>query len=246
MWLLAIPAVLLLSLTKRRAANVSTRRTCIVSRRTVSRTPRDTDAIPNDTEPGFVARNEMDTHADTCCAGANWSLMEYTGEVCEVSPFLSSYDPTQEIPVARCCTVWTSEETGEEYLLVADQMLWFGTTLQNSLINPNQVREYGWIVDDNPFTSGFYGIAGEELSIPFETSGTIVHFESRRPTEWEKVHLPVILLTAEDWDPANVELRSGSRTREDAEMRTVKSLTSGMSKHEVMSVRMNAANSQQV
>ena len=37
----------------------------------------------------------------------NWNPMLYTGEHCEVSPFLSTYDPVQEVPIARCCTVWT-------------------------------------------------------------------------------------------------------------------------------------------
>ena len=54
-----------------------------------------------------MAGNELDTHADTSCADANWALLEYTGEICEVSPFLTTYDPIQEIPVAQCCTVWT-------------------------------------------------------------------------------------------------------------------------------------------
>jgi hypothetical protein len=41
---------------------------------------------------------------------------------------LASYQPVQEIPVARCCTVWTDYLTDsmENYLLVEDQMLWFG------------------------------------------------------------------------------------------------------------------------
>jgi hypothetical protein len=30
------------------------------------------ESVPNDTVTGTISRNEMDTHADTCCAGANW------------------------------------------------------------------------------------------------------------------------------------------------------------------------------
>jgi hypothetical protein len=30
------------------------------------------ELVPNDTVPGAIGKNEMDTHADTCCAGANW------------------------------------------------------------------------------------------------------------------------------------------------------------------------------
>ena len=36
-------------------------------------------------------------------------FLEYTGELCEVTPFLSTYEPVSEIPIARCCTVWTDQ-----------------------------------------------------------------------------------------------------------------------------------------
>ena len=72
----------------------------------------------------------MDNHTDTCCAGANWTPMHYTGEICEVYPLLNTYAPVQEIPVAHCFNVWTDDE-GKAYLLVGDEILWFGTVLEN-------------------------------------------------------------------------------------------------------------------
>jgi hypothetical protein len=33
---------------------------------------QNSELVPNDTVTGTFSRNEMDTHADTCCAGANW------------------------------------------------------------------------------------------------------------------------------------------------------------------------------
>ena len=56
--------------------------------------------------------------------------------------------------MARCCTVCTDDE-GKEYLLFGDEMLWFGTALENSLINPNQIFAYGLSINDNPFNSTF-------------------------------------------------------------------------------------------
>jgi hypothetical protein len=152
--------------------------------------------------------------------------MELTGEVCNVTPFLESYQPIQEIPVARCCTVWTDQNTSIEYLLVADQMLWFGTLLPNSLINPNQLRAYGISVNDDPFdTSRAFGIDSDTAVIPFDTTGTVVHFESRVPTDWEKTHLPIILLTGEDWNPTQEILRPGKHSRKAMEMRAIHSTT---------------------
>ena len=86
-----------------------------------------------------------------CCTGANWALMELTGDVCEVKLFLDFCDPMNEIPLAHCGTVWMGPTTMQEYLLVGDQMLWFRNLLPNSLINPNQICAYGINVYDDRF-----------------------------------------------------------------------------------------------
>ena len=100
----------------------------VISKRIIGKSKRDPRRVANPTTPGHIARNELDSHADTCCAGENWTPMLYTGEHCMVSPFLSTYNPVQEIPIAQCCTVWTLDE-GKEYVLVGNKMLWFGNTL---------------------------------------------------------------------------------------------------------------------
>ena len=38
-------------------------------------------------QPGAHGRNEIDTHADTCWAGANFCMLAPTVTTCEVSPF---------------------------------------------------------------------------------------------------------------------------------------------------------------
>ena len=88
-------------------------------------------------------------------------------------------------------------------------MLWFGNKLSDSLINPNQLREYGLLVKDDPFNANKFGINADEEFIQFDTKGTIVYFNSCVPTDWEMTHLPVILLTADKWDPTTVNLSSG-------------------------------------
>jgi hypothetical protein len=40
--------------------------------------------------------------------------MELTGELCDINPFLASYPPVQEIPVARFCPVWTDQTEWDE------------------------------------------------------------------------------------------------------------------------------------
>ena len=116
--------------------------------------------------------------------------MVFTGEVCEVDPFLESYEPVNEIPVARCCTIWTCPQMSQEYLLVGDQMLLSGTDLPNSHINPNQIWAYGIDVNDDPFDSNRkFGINSKDAFIPLDTMGMIVFFESCMPTKWEEMHL---------------------------------------------------------
>ena len=91
----------------------------------------------------------------------------------------------------------------QDYLLVGDQMLWFGETLGHSLINPNQIHANGIPVYDDPFDhSNAFGVASDTVFIPFDTTGTIVHFKSRVPNDWEAKHLPVILHTGETWNPS--------------------------------------------
>jgi hypothetical protein len=80
--------------------------------------------------------------------------------------------------------------------------------MDHSLINPNQICEYGLPVYDDPFSNSQLGpgIKGNETFIPFHTMGTTVHFDTHVPMDWETCNLPIIMLTGEEWDPANVRL----------------------------------------
>lgn len=168
--------------------------------------------IPNNTTPGTAGRNEFDTMADTSCAGSNWAPMFFTGDTVEVTPFSESYAPMTNIPVATCATLITTE-SGRDYLLIGNEMLWFGSALKRSLINPNQLRMHGITVVDDPTVSDGFGLHSDELFIPLQTTGTTVFFESRAPSlaEIESDDIPHIILTSEDpWNPHTVTLRPDS------------------------------------
>jgi hypothetical protein len=83
-----------------------------------------------------------------------------------------------------------SPNTGSEYLLVSDQMLWFGSQIDHSLIKPNQIHEYGISMYDNSFSQSQFGIDCTDDFIPFNTTGMIVYFETHVPTDWETHNLP--------------------------------------------------------
>ena len=98
-------------------------------------------------------RMEVDSHADTIVLGANTIILSHTGQSCEVLPYSDTYDSITDVPVVTGATLWTSPHDGDEFILIFNEALWMGDTLQHTLINPNQLRAYGTIVQDNPFAS---------------------------------------------------------------------------------------------
>jgi hypothetical protein len=45
-------------------------------------------------------QSELDSHADTCVAGANTRVMDYTDTKVSVSPFSDSYEAIKDVPIA--------------------------------------------------------------------------------------------------------------------------------------------------
>ena len=80
------------------AQAVKPKRISVVSKWCLKATEWQSQGIPNPMTPGVIGRNELDMHADACCTGANWKLLEVANQACEVSPFLDSCDPVKEIP----------------------------------------------------------------------------------------------------------------------------------------------------
>ena len=120
---------------------------------------------------------ELDTHADTCVAGPNFQIEELTGEYCDVAPFSNEYKPMQDVPIVNASTAFTND-AGMTVILKFNQGLWYGSKLNVSLINPNQLRHYGLVVSDDPTDKDrFFGITTEDFEIPFEMKGTTVFFQ---------------------------------------------------------------------
>ena len=81
----------------------------------------------------------LDSHANSCAGGSNFVMMDpnqIEGYV-DVAPFSDEYAPLPDIPVAACVTAWTNPDSGEVFLLVFGQMLYFGDKLSHSLLCPN-------------------------------------------------------------------------------------------------------------
>ena len=162
-------------------------------------------ALPNH------GRIEFDSHADTVVLGSNAVVLHYKGNECEVSPYSDEYEAINNVPVVRVATLWTDQRDNQGYILVFNEALWMGDSLPHSLINPNQLRAYGTIVQDNPFSCDPLVIEppNDDVTIPLFTLGTIIYADTRAPTQEELSTLPHVVLTADSpWDPHHIQFPS--------------------------------------
>ena len=163
----------------------------------------------SDTKRGAIVHGkcEFDSHADTIVAGSNCVILNYTGKVCDVSPYRDDYSPVTNIPIVKAATAWQSPHTGRTYILVFNEALWMGDTLDHSLLNPNQMRHYHVKVQDNPMSDLPLSIItdDDEFSMELRMDGTIVCFESLTPSQEELQQCPHITLSSpHPWDPHSV------------------------------------------
>jgi Reverse transcriptase (RNA-dependent DNA polymerase) len=152
------------------------------------------------------ARAEIDTRADTLCAGSTFILHESTGKVVDVSGFHDTYSAITDIQVGTCITAIDLE--GETIIASFPQSLYFGDSMVHSLIPPAQLWDYGLTVDVVPkqYTDGMslHGIhhPDDDIFIPFHLHGCISYFSTRLPTATEINECRWITFTSErEWEP---------------------------------------------
>ena len=124
-------------------------------RRQVKRSKTSSSIKTDKSEPGFDANNDLDNRADTICAGANWILLSTLGQCFDVYGFHYKFKGIKYVPIARVST-GLRDEHGHMYIIIVNQALCFGAILDHSLINPNQIRNFGIPVSDNLYDSGRY------------------------------------------------------------------------------------------
>lgn len=91
----------------------------------------------------------LDSNADTCVAGSNCIIIEYTDQVTNVSAFTNQLDTLQNIPIITAATALDNHD-GSTVILILHQALYLGDKIENTLLCPNQMRCYGIDVDDIP------------------------------------------------------------------------------------------------
>jgi hypothetical protein len=61
---------------------------------------------------------DLDSHADTSCAGSNFIQLEYPVHFADVYPYTSELPALQRIPVTSAGTARIDPQTGQPYLLI--------------------------------------------------------------------------------------------------------------------------------
>ena len=110
--------------------------------RTGPRTIAQSSVLTNEitTPAGTAGYNECDTNTDTCVLGANFIPLSLTHRTADVYPYDKAYTPIANVPIVTGATAWDDTDSGQMYILVFNESLFYGTKLDHSLINPNQLR----------------------------------------------------------------------------------------------------------
>jgi len=133
-----------------------------------------THSTPNPTI--IEANTEIDNHADTCCLGANFLPLFFTGKICDISPFLESMPFAMDIEICSGATAY-DDPNGNTIILIINEALWMGNQMQHSLLNPYQIRANGVSLCDDPTnTDQYFGIETDGTQIAFKMQGTTCIF----------------------------------------------------------------------
>ena len=127
---------------------------------------------------------ELDSHADTIVCGSNYIFMHFTGKECDIAPYTDPYKTIKAVPIVLAETAYDKPETGENMIIMLNEVIWMGETMDHILVNPNQLRAYGMTVQDNPFTEApiFISTEDHEFMILLSSKGTILGVTTRNPT----------------------------------------------------------------
>jgi hypothetical protein len=156
-----------------------------------------------------ACRAELDSHADQCTINQTAHIIEYLGKVAEVSGFASSLDTLQKHPYSKAAQAYDDMETGETFVLIFNQALYFEDQLPNILLNPYQMHTQGLIVDDCPKhlsigkSTHSIVIEDENITISLRLRGIMSYFNVRTPTLKEIEECVNINMTPEhiEWEP---------------------------------------------
>jgi hypothetical protein len=96
--------------------------------------------------PYHSARCEMDSRADTVCAGENFIPLFHHGTECDVLVYYDELRTMKNIPVMTVSTAIDDVKSHKTHILIVTFALYFGPNIKQSLICLNQCRQSGTII----------------------------------------------------------------------------------------------------
>jgi hypothetical protein len=111
----------------------------------------------------------------------------------------------EDVPIVSIATAWDNPVDGSTVILVINEALYFGDRMSHALLCPNQLGDFGLIVNDAPkiydanLTHSI--IIPEHLDLLLQMHG-VSYLETRKPTDEELCTCPHFELTlAASWNP---------------------------------------------
>jgi hypothetical protein len=141
--------------------------------------------------------------------GSNCRIISYTAKNCHVSPYHPKYKAIENVPIVQAGVTYVHPETGAKYNLIINQALYI-KELPNAIINPNQLRANGLIVDDCPqhlapdpeTATHSIQVPDQKLHLPLQLKGILSYLPIHYPSDEELSTCPWVELTADsEWNP---------------------------------------------
>ena len=124
-------------------------------------------------------------------------LHNFTRQTCSVAPFSASYEPLPDVPITMCLTAYT-DEYRRTWILVFNEVLWLGSSMDHSLVKSNRISTTGIPVSDFPFNSTLQlGIHHKLAFITFQTDGTEIYFETHVPKMEERLECTWLVISGD-------------------------------------------------
>jgi hypothetical protein len=172
---------------------------------------------------GFVSRMEADAHADTAVAGKNCIALNFADRSCNAQPSSDACESLKNTPVVTAATGHTSA-SGLNHILMFPEALHM-PQMDHSLFNPNQLRHFGTMVQDNQCAGTPMTITtgDNQLTACLETEGMDVCLNTWAPSDADLRACPhVQLASADTWHPSSGKLpRLSNIEREEIESKNV-------------------------
>lgn len=139
-------------------------------------------------------RCELDSHADTCAFGKNSFIISETSQSVSVAGFHPDMKEIQNVRIVTAAVAFDCPATLSTFILVFPQSLYF-PKMEHNLICPDQLREFGIIVNDIPLLRippnerrpDHHSIVDplSAVHIPLHYDKPISYFICRKPTSAE-------------------------------------------------------------